>query len=75
MAYAEDRFYKSAAQFEGADGHVRQAAVYTYDSHTTLYEVLLIEESKFVRTNCGALSNLISDWTPAHYAIEHHFSL
>lgn len=73
--YSKDRFSQSDAQFKGADGRVRTATVYTYESHAKIYDVLLIEGMKFVRTNCGSISNMIDKWTPAHYAIESHFRL
>ena len=73
--YAQSRFYRSDSQFKGADGRIRQAVVYSYESHSVLYDMLLIEGMKFVRVNCGGLSNMICNWKPAHYAIERHFEL
>ena len=75
MRTAEHRFYKSDTQFRGADSRVRPAAVYSYESHKALYDVLEIEGLRFVRVNMGPLSNLICDWRRHHYAIEHHFGL
>ena len=73
--YAQDRFYRSQVLHRGHDGKVREMDQYTYDSHSTLYDVLVFEGSKFVRVNSGPLSIFISNWKPAHYAIERHFEL
>ncbi len=73
--YAEDRFYHSQILHRGADGQVREMEQYTYDSHTTIYDVLVFEGSRMVRVNCGPLSIMICNWKPAHYAVERHFEL
>lgn len=75
MTYAQDRFYHSQILHRGHDGEVREMEQYTYESHSTLYDVLVFEGSKFVRVNCGSLSCMIDKWTPAHYEIERHFNL
>ncbi len=73
--YAQDRFYRSWTLHRGADGQLRNMEQFTYESHGAIYDVLLFEGLKLVRVNCGPLSNMISDWKPAHYAIESHFEL
>lgn len=73
--YSLDRFSQSETQFQCADGSIRPARVYTYESQKALFDILIIENAKFVRTNCGSLSCFINDWKPAHYAIENHFKL
>lgn len=73
--YAQDRFYRSQVLHRGHDGKVREMDQYTYDSHSTLYDVLVFEGFVMVRTNSGPLSNMIDKWRPAHYAIERHFEL
>lgn len=71
----QDQFYQGAATFKGADGRVREATVYSYESASILYDVLMIEGSMYVRTNTGQLSNMISSWRPIHYRIVDHFNL
>jgi hypothetical protein len=80
--YARDRFFHTQILHRSPDGKMRKMKQYSYElqsvlgkSYTTFYDVLVFENSKFVRTNCSALSNMISDWKPAHYAIEQHFDL
>ena len=72
---SNDRFYRTWILHRGADGALRNIEQFTYDSHKVIYDVLLFEGTKLVRTNYGPLSNIISDWKPAHYAIEAHFNL
>lgn len=75
MTYAQDRFYHTRIQHRGADGQVRKMEQFTYESYGTLYDILVFQGTQFVRVNCGPLSNVISDWKPAHYAISDHFKL
>ena len=75
MRTSPTRFYRGDATFLGADGVKRVAEVYSYESATALYDVLVIEGQRFVRANMGPPSNLITSWTPHHYAIEAHFGL
>lgn len=75
MNLASDRFYNSSGLHKGADGKVRPSHTYSYETHTTLYDIVKIEGLLFVSVNCGKLSNLICDWTPIHYRIESHFGL
>ncbi len=73
--YAQDRFYRNWMFHRGADGQLRNMEQFTYESHSSVYDVLLFEGSMFVRENCGPLSCFISKWKPAHYAIASHFEL
>ena len=75
MNLSQSRFFKSDSRFKGHDGRTRDATVYSYETHDALYDVLLIEGGKYVRVNCGQLSDMISSWKPIHYAIEAHFEL
>lgn len=75
MNLSESRFSKGDTRFLGADGKIRPAKVYTYETHNTLYDIYIIEGAKFVRINMGKLGVLISDWHPIHYEIERHFHL
>lgn len=75
MPLSSDRFFKGDTRFKGADNRIRPAEVFSYETHTTLYDVLRIEDMLFVRVNSGRLGLLISDWKPIHYSISHHFGL
>ena len=75
MNLSDKRFSKFSTQFKGADGLVRPATVYAYETHNAIYDIVLIEGLQFVRVNMGKLSNLISDWRPIHYAIDSHFHI
>ena len=75
MRTSESRFYTGDSSFKGADGILRAAKVFSYESQRSLYDVLVIEGMKFVRVNNGQISNMISNWKPHHYAIENHFNL
>lgn len=75
MNLSQKRFLKGDARFRGADGIIREAKVYSYETQSKLYDIILIDGMKLVRVNCGQLSNMISDWKPIHYRIEQHFKL
>lgn len=75
MNLATNRFYQSDTRFRGADGRVRDATVYSYEAAGTLYDVLIIEGMKYVRTNGGQLSGFITEWRQGHYDVERHFEL
>lgn len=81
MRLSKDRFSSHEGLFKGADKIIRKSKVYTYETGTghsvfaAIYDIVIIEGSKFVRVNCGPCSNLISDWKPIHYAIDSHFNL
>ncbi len=75
MPYPKHRFNKYTGMHRGADGVLRQAAVHSYKAANAEYEVAVIDGLRLVRVNDGPLSNFISDWQPAHYAIETHFGL
>ena len=75
MRTSENRFSSYEGLYRGADGVTRPTKVYCYESTNALYDVMLIAGLKLVRTNCGPLSNMISDWKPHHYKIESHFTI
>ena len=76
MNLANDRFYKSNCTFiKKVTKEKVIAPVYTYETKTKLFDVLVYENSKFVRVNMGPWSNIIDHWEPIHYAIEKHFKL
>ena len=75
MNLSENNFSFGDTRFLGADGKVRPAEVYSYETKNDLYDIYIIEGKKFVRINMGKLGVLISDWHPIHYAIERHFNL
>ena len=75
MNLSEDNFSRGDTSFLGADGKIRPAKIYAYETKTDLYDILIIEKKKFVRINMGKLGVLISDWHSIHYAIESHFHL
>ena len=75
MNLSQNNFSQGDALFRGADGRIRAAKVYSYETRDKLFDVYLIEGRKFVRVNCGPLSCFIDKWTPIHYAIESHFGL
>ena len=71
----QHRFSHHNGLHRGADGITRASATFTYESGKALYDIVVIEGLQFVRVNCGPLSNMVSDWTPHHYAIAAHFAL
>ena len=75
MNLNKNNFSFGDTRFLGADGKVRPAEVYTYETKNDLYDIYIIEGKKFVRINMGKLGVLISDWHPIHYEIERHFKL
>ncbi|KKK76316.1 hypothetical protein LCGC14_2864860 [marine sediment metagenome] len=75
MNLSKNNFSKGDTRFLGADGKIRPAKVYTYETKSKLYDIYIIEGKKFVRINMGKLGVLISDWHPIHYAIARHFHL
>ncbi len=71
----EHRFSRHNGLHRGADGITRDSETFTYESGKALYDIIVIAGLQFVSVNMGKKSNMISDWTPHHYAIAAHFNL
>lgn len=75
MTLANDRFLQSTVQFRTKDRSTVSGEQYTYNSRKKIYDVVVLNGQKLVRTNSGPLSPFISKWTPYHYDIENHFNI
>lgn len=75
MPLAKDRFNKCYGLHRGADGITRDSITYSYETHNSLFDIVVIEGSKFYRVNMGRLSQMISNIKPIHYEIEIHFGI
>jgi hypothetical protein len=73
--YAEDRFFKADATVEHyLDGRLvrEHAAIYSYESHTTLFDVTITDVSGRVYFTKNMRA---SEYLPAHEQIMHHFKI
>lgn len=76
MNAATDRFYLGQFNYRvDGDDALHTAPLYSYESKSTLYDVLVLNGMRYVRVNCGPWSNIISAWKLPHYEIERHFGL
>lgn len=79
MNLSKDRFFKG--QFNYRDkltNDFKSLPQYSYETNNGLYDIIDARSeggSLLVRKNCGAISPMIFDWTPIHYAILNHYGL
>lgn len=70
-----DNFQSGEITIRLFDNSLVMLPVYSYESANALYDICIWEGRKFYRVNSGAWSNLISNITPIHVAIERHFNI
>ena len=75
---AEHRFITGQYNFRRKkDGPMESVPLYSYETtgkHGKLYDFMVLDGKKYVRTNMGPWSNLILDWASIHYELERRFS-
>ena len=75
MNLASDRFYQGSFNYRAAGGGVETAPLYSYESGSTLYDVLLLDGRKYYRSNMGQWFVTLGGIKRVHSDIERHFNI